>query len=189
MLKLALERLLGAPCYHMADVVGRPEHVDFWRRAGDGETDDRGYAFDGYVAAVDRPMVSFWEEVAATYPEAIILHSTRNDAETWFRSATNTIFEQRERDPGDPREVMWRAVSRRFFDAPQPAHDEAIAADERHNQHVIDTAPPERLVSDQPGDGWEPLCHALDLPVPDEPFPHTNTTAQFRDHARRRATS
>ena len=32
----------------------------------------------------------------------------------------------------------------------------------------------------QPGDGWEPICAALDVPVPAEPFPHTNTTAEFR---------
>ena len=30
------------------------------------------------------------------------------------------------------------------------------------------------------GDGWEPLCTALGVPVPDEPFPHTNTAADFR---------
>jgi hypothetical protein len=26
-LKLALERLLGGPCYHMLEVLGHPEHV------------------------------------------------------------------------------------------------------------------------------------------------------------------
>lgn len=26
-LKLALEQLLGAPCYHMAEVFSHPEHV------------------------------------------------------------------------------------------------------------------------------------------------------------------
>jgi hypothetical protein len=31
-----------------------------------------------------------------------------------------------------------------------------------------------------PGDGWAPICAALALPVPDEPFPHVNTTAEFR---------
>jgi len=41
-------------------------------------------------------------------------------------------------------------------------------------------APPDRLVDWQPGDGWEPLCAALGVPVPDAPFPHVNTTAEFR---------
>ena len=39
---------------------------------------------------------------------------------------------------------------------------------------------PARLVEWQPGDGWEPICAALDVPVPDEPFPHVNSTADFR---------
>ena len=40
--------------------------------------------------------------------------------------------------------------------------------------------PPERLVEWQPGDGWEPICDALGVPVPDVPFPHANTTDDFR---------
>ena len=32
----------------------------------------------------------------------------------------------------------------------------------------------------QPGDGWAPLCNALGEPVPDEPFPHTNTAEEFQ---------
>ena len=40
--------------------------------------------------------------------------------------------------------------------------------------------PADRLLEWQAGDGWEPICAALDLPVPSQPFPHTNTTADFR---------
>ena len=56
----------------------------------------------------------------------------------------------------------------------------AIAAYEAHNAYVRATAPPERLVEWAPGDGWEPICRALGLPVPEEPFPHVNSTADFR---------
>src|SRR5437660_1617933 len=79
-LKLALERLLGAPCYHMAEVFQHPGHADLWRRASLGG------------------------------------------------------------------------------------------------------APTERLLVWRAGDGWEPLCRALELPVPDEPFPRANTREDF--HAR-----
>ena len=36
------------------------------------------------------------------------------------------------------------------------------------------------LLEWQPGDGWEPICERLGLSVPDEPFPHVNTTEEFR---------
>ena len=69
------------------------------------------------------------------------------------------------------------------FDGDPSEPDVAIAGYERHNANVLETAPADRLVRYQPGDGWEPLCAALDLPIPDAPFPHTNTTAQFRERA------
>jgi len=28
-------------------------------------------------------------------------------------------------------------------------------------------------------EGWEPLCEFLQLPVPDEPFPHLNDRTEF----------
>jgi hypothetical protein len=61
-------------------------------------------------------------------------------------------------------------------------HEASVAAYDAHNAAVRERADPDRLLAWQPGDGWEPICRALDLPVPDEPFPHTNTTAEF--HAR-----
>jgi hypothetical protein len=56
----------------------------------------------------------------------------------------------------------------------------AKAAYDAHNAEVRAAVPPGRLVDWHPGDGWEPICAALSLPVPDEPFPHLNTTADFR---------
>lgn len=39
------------------------------------------------------------------------------------------------------------------------------------------TIPKEKLFFINVKDGWEPLCQALDLPVPDEPFPRANDAA------------
>jgi hypothetical protein len=38
------------------------------------------------------------------------------------------------------------------------------------------------LLEWQASDGWEPICERLGPAVPDEPFPHTNTTADIRAH-------
>ena len=58
--------------------------------------------------------------------------------------------------------------------------DAAKAAYEAHNAAVRAAVPPERLVDYRAGDGWEPLCKALGVPVPDAPFPHVNSTEDFR---------
>jgi len=51
---------------------------------------------------------------------------------------------------------------------------------ETHNRTVIEEVPPEKLLVYRPGDGWEPICSFLGVPVPDEDYPHVNTTAQFQ---------
>jgi hypothetical protein len=40
--------------------------------------------------------------------------------------------------------------------------------------------PPEKLLVFEPGDGWAPLCAFLGVPVPDEPYPQVNSTAEFQ---------
>ena len=55
-----------------------------------------------------------------------------------------------------------------------------MAAYETHNDEVRASVPAGRLVEWRPGDGWDPLCAALGVAVPAEPFPHVNTSADFR---------
>jgi hypothetical protein len=59
----------------------------------------------------------------------------------------------------------------------------AKAAFDRHNADVRKRAPANRLVEWRATDGWGPLCAALGVPVPAEPFPVTNTSEQFRTRA------
>jgi hypothetical protein len=40
--------------------------------------------------------------------------------------------------------------------------------------------PRERLLEWRAADGWAPLCAALGVAVPDEPFPRVNTTEEFQ---------
>jgi hypothetical protein len=181
-LKIALERLLGGPCYHMIEVFGHPDHVPMWTAAANGEAVDWDRLFDGYVAAVDWPVASFWPEVSAHYPDALVLLSTRSDAETWWKSASNTIFEAT-RGAGGEFGDMWKAIATNRFTPDWLEREPAIEAYQRHNAEVRSEVPADRLLEWQPGDGWEPICERLGVPVPDEPFPHTNTTEDFRKMA------
>lgn len=69
-LKLALEKLLGGPCYHMIEVFPRPEHIRAWHSALDGDPPNWDELYDGFIAAVDWPTCTFWRELNETYPDA-----------------------------------------------------------------------------------------------------------------------
>jgi hypothetical protein len=178
-LKTALERLLGGPCYHGSEVFHRPHDIRFWRAAARGEAVDWRAFFAGYTAIVDWPAAAFWEDIWAAHPDAIVVLSTRASAESWHRSAEETIFRYASLARVSPVVRMFAEVLAARFTPYAGDPPTARAAYERHNAHVRATVPTDRLVEWQPGDGWGPLCAALDLPVPDEPFPRVNTKADW----------
>jgi hypothetical protein len=183
-LKVALEQLLGGTCYHMMEVFGRPDDIVQWQNAVDGRPVDWNALLGDFTAAVDWPVAGFWPEISAAFPDAIVLLSTRSSAEAWWKSADETIFAVGRRgvpldDMMHSHMTMIEGLFERF--SPEWRNPEAAQrAYEAHNAAVRATVPPGRLVEWQPGDGWEPICSALGVPVPDAPFPHTNTKDDFR---------
>ena len=183
-LKLAFEQLLEAPCYHMMELFGHPADIEHWQSAAEGVMPDWYRLFANYRAAVDWPASAYWSELAEAFPDAIVVLSTRPTDE-WWRSADRTIWEASQRPvPPDPvaqaqMTMVKRMLAERF--TPQWSDEAASkAAYERHNERVRASVAPERLVEWQPGDGWGRLCAALDLPVPNNAFPHVNTTDELR---------
>jgi len=182
-LKTALERLLGEPCYHMFEVMANPDHLPIWHDAIRGATPDWTEFPTGYAAAVDWPAVSFWRELAEAHAEALVLLSTR-DADAWWTSANRTILPSTREAAAsdDPQRKAFASMALDMFALTFDSIDDEAgckAGFERHNQQVRDEVSPARLLEWHPGDGWEPICAALDLPVPDEAFPHTNSTEEF----------
>ena len=51
---------------------------------------------------------------------------------------------------------------------------------ERHTEEVIRGVPKGRLLVYEVGEGWEPLCEFLGVPVPSTPFPHVNVRDDFK---------
>lgn len=184
-LKLALERLLEAPCYHMKEVFDHMEHVPMWHAAANGQPVDWDALFEGYVATVDWPSSSFYKELADHYPGAPVILSTRAP-ESWWNSATETIFTSI--GDYDPEYAEWHAmidaILQNRFTGQIQDREASLAAFERHNAEVRDTIPKDRLLEWTARDGWQPLCEFLGVPVPDEPFPRVNTKEEFL--ARRR---
>jgi hypothetical protein len=185
-LKLALERLLGAPCYHMFEVLQHEQHTAMWQSALHEEPIDWDRLLGRYEASVDWPACAFWRELSESNPHALVLLSTRDSAEEWWASMERTIVARLNLPvpPDQPAVARHRAMvlellDRRFAPAWREP-DSAKSAYERHNATVRGSVAPERLLEWRPGDDWEPICAALGLAVPDEPFPHENTTADFR---------
>ncbi len=179
-LKLALERLLGGRCHHMAEVLAdRERQLALWAPVLRGEMVNWEEVFAGYVAQVDFPGAAFWQEISGAFPDALVVLSTR-PAESWYRSAASTIFQLDGDHGSSPFRDLWREWFGDRFDDPEAM----IAAYERHNAAVRSSVPPNRLLEWTVTDGWAPLCDRLGLPVPDEAFPWTNTTAEFRAHNR-----
>ena len=180
-LKRALERLLGGTCHHMHEVfLDAERQLPLWQQAVDGAPYEAwAPALDGFVASVDWPSSRWYAELAGANPDAKVLLSHRGDADTWWRSADRTIFVgMREQGDDEFRRMARRLIADHigsYTDA-----DVAKAGYERHNAQVRERIPADRLVEWTPQDGWEPLCRMLDVPVPDEPFPVTNTTTEFR---------
>jgi hypothetical protein len=185
-LKLALQRLLGGKCYHMVELFEHlEEHTPLWHAAARGEPTDWDRIFDGYVATVDEPSSIMWKELMEYYPDALVILSLRDPA-SWWRSANATILKVKQDPPpaGPPERVAWHAMVMEIYKHihPDGVNDPALtmASFTAHNERVKAGVPAGRLLLWQAGDGWEPLCKALKLPVPDEPFPHSNTTEEFQ---------
>lgn len=183
-LKIALEQLLGAPCYHMIEVFGRPDDIATWQDAVDERPVDWHALMRDYAACVDWPVCGFWPELTGAFPDAIVLLSSRSSPEAWWKSADETIFAITRRvPPDDPTLIRQMTMIKGLFERLTPEWDDPAAAQAayvRHNDAVRAAVPPERLVDWQPGDGWKPICDALGLPVPDVPFPHVNKSDDFR---------
>ncbi len=181
-LKIALEQLLGGRCHHMVEIIGDATQVTGWTDAIEGRDVDWQELLRDYVALVDWPGASFWREISAANPDALVLLSTR-DPEAWYRSASNTIFQPI--DPAPPGLEQWfgttmhKLFQERFSDDREnPAA--MMEAFERHNAQVRAGVPADRLLEWTVSDGWGPICERLGVPVPDAPFPATNATNETR---------
>lgn len=193
---------LGFRCYHMVEVLERRRHMRFWHRVArdsPGRQHDWDTVFAGYDACVDFPAASVWKELMEANPDAIVLLTRHpKGAEGWYTSAMKTIYRSRVAWQFRflaaivPRArwlsvIMDRLIWSRSLKDAMPDRVAAMKQYEAHIAEVIATVPAERLLDYTVTEGWEPLCSALDVPVPDAPFPHENDTKQFERIHRRTA--
>jgi hypothetical protein len=178
-MQTALSMLGLGPCHHMVEVFMHPESMALWVEASKGK-DVWDEIFKDYQSAVDYPVAAYWREVAAKYPDAKVLHTTR-DPDKWYDSASTTIFAQT--SPAIQGAAGLQAEFFASFTGPMRVHmaDRAWMTDyfRQHDAEVKAAIAPERLLVYEVGSGWEPLCAFLGVPVPTEPYPTENSRAEF----------
>mmetsp|Transcript_102745 Transcript_102745/g.257652 ORF Transcript_102745/g.257652 Transcript_102745/m.257652 type:complete len:266 (+) Transcript_102745:114-911(+) len=187
-LKAALEILLGGKCYHMFELL-QAEHEQLWIDAAGGKP-DWDTIMKGFKATVDFPGSVFYADLMVKYPSAKVVLSVRSP-ESWYKSVSETIW-----NPSGMEHywAFWIFPSSRLFqrmckgwrakilgvpEIPITDKEGIIQAFEAWNEKVKATVPKDRLLVHEAKDGWEPLCKFLGLPVPSEPYPNVNDTADF----------
>jgi hypothetical protein len=186
--KQALETLGFGPCHHMVEIIENPEQLRLWKAVAAGAAVDWNDVYAGYRSQVDWPGAHVWEQAAAAFPKAKIVHTERPE-DVWWNSFNGTIgkFFALFKGLDLPPHIMeqftlmhdWM-IQGTFTDFTD--REAAIAAYRANNQKVRASIPDERLLVFRVADGWEPLCEFLEVPAPDMPFPHSNPKDEFWAH-------
>ncbi|WBB62301.1 sulfotransferase family protein [Streptomyces sp. WMMC500] len=197
-LKLALEKLGFGPCHHMLAMLDKPDEIPLWEEAAEGRVKDWSLIYSGYRSSVDWPGARYWREIAAAFPQTKVIHTVR-DPEGWYESVNSSIYAAA-MQPSPPdaapvyeqlRQMSLRTVWDGVFDGRFADKEHALKVFTEHNDAVVRGIDDDRLLVFEVSQGWAPLCAFLDVPVPEEPFPHSNDRAQFaslvKEHTERTA--
>ena len=200
-LQLALEQLGFGKCYHMEALLRNPSDVKHWNDAYLEKATDWSSLFENYSSGVDFPVSMYYKELADHFPDSKVILTVR-DPERWYKSANDTIFSF---DPGPKLKLKMlfsmpfsstarnlfkvimlneKSIWKKYFEGRFKDKDYAINKFNQHIENVKASIPEERLLIFHPKDGWEPLCNFLNVPIPSEPFPNTNTREKFSDWAK-----
>lgn len=145
-----------------------------------------------YDALLDIPACLFWNDFQELYPEAKIILTTRS-AESWFKSVKSTIIPWLEKPllnflqyfDGKRLGPEMGMVRTAYKVICNNNYHSDIAKERylQHNDSVRKGVAPERFLELRLGDGWEPLCAFLGVPVPDKPYPKVNNMNEFNEGA------
>lgn len=188
-LKTALEILGFGPCYHMKTLIDNPSNVVYWEKAERNQPVDFNEFLGEYNSGVDLPINYHVRELLEAYPEAKVVLVEREDLDAWHKSLLSTVYPPPGSDaplspePADEWELAWQKYMMRFWKERTKEvfekKETAIAEYKRHYDEIKRIVPPEKLLVMKIDEGWAPLCKFLNVPVPNEPYPHKNDTKSF----------
>ncbi|OQE47088.1 hypothetical protein PENCOP_c001G02756 [Penicillium coprophilum] len=205
-------RTLGLQTYHGWDLAFEPDGsklqhcTELVRRkyngARDGDVQITSAEFDILVgdsqAVVDSLCILFAPELLAAYPDAKVVLNLRPDMDAWYRSINKTIVQGVDQSwtvwamQWFSPEIHWLCSLYLRDGYPGIFHStttkDGIERNAKwvyrdHCNMVRGMVPKDNLLEWSVEDGWEPLCKFLGKPVPDEPFPRTNTPGSYTERA------
>lgn len=181
-LRDALNLLDLGPCYHTSELLNHLDHIGQWLAAYQGGPVPFA-TLAGYQATADSPGCFFWRELAQKYPDAKVVLTVR-EPRSWYASMANTVLRREVvAESADPtlaglRRLALAVLDRLDVDG-EPDEVRLIDYFHRHNAEVRQTIPADRLLVYEVREGWAPLCDFLGVPVPDQPFPWLNSSAEY----------
>lgn len=133
----------------------------------------------GFDATAGWPLCFLVEDQVARFPDAPVLLNTRPAAD-WYESVAKAwpVLTTMAKVPLIPKKAFIQDMVGMLESRMGGPLDRAawMAGHDAHIAHVRAVVPPERLIEYPLGSGWGPICEALDLPVPDTPFPRGNSS-------------
>lgn len=179
-LAAALDRLGLGPCLDLAAWQARPTHLPAWEEAANGGAVDWNAVLAGHPSVSGWPCCHFWRELAAGWPGARVILTTR-EPQAWYRSASATVFASLREPPKGSSAAAWQLLRKIILHQTFGGNtdDPALAVEtlRMHEREVEQAIPSERLLVFEVSRGWEPLCRFLEVTAPDEPFPADDGTA------------
>jgi hypothetical protein len=178
----ALNILGFGPCHHMRELLADPAHRDLWRELnanldGQGPVPTWSELLGAYGSCIDWPSAAYWPLLVEAFPEARVLLTYRS-AQGWWTSFEKTIMPLLLADTSEPQPRGADLIIRRVFGG-KLDRDHCIAVYEANVARVKGEVPADRLLVHTIGDGWEPLCEFLNVPVPGVAYPNSNSADDF----------
>ena len=186
-LKLAIEALNLGPCHHMYEIRKNLALLPAWTALGQGKPADWDEMFKGFNSQVDWPGAAYWRQLADHFPDAKVILTTR-DPDRWFDSMQKTIAPfmasrgtHKDAFQNEIGELIFNAIGQPIFDDRMTDRAYCTQRFLAHIDEVKSVIAPERLLVYDVKQGWDPLCKFLNVDIPAEDFPATNTSDDFNN--------
>jgi hypothetical protein len=198
-LKKALETLGYNETYHFKDLIANPKKLKYWKELENkGETNFEEL-FQGFKATVDFPGYPYYKILLKKYPDAKVI-LTKRGFEDWYESTLKTVwkagpqtvlakmglltkmlFNASLRDTFMCIKFMRQTYLKKQFNHNFSSKENAKEVFFKHIEDVKKNVPENKLLIYEVSEGWQPLCDFLELPLPEEAFPHLNKKENFHE--------